>query len=351
MGEVNQQVIADQLGLSRATVSRCFTNHPGINAVTRAKVFQLAAELGYVHTENRSKASRKKPGQQLRFTVLIASDSEEYFHGDYLSPGEQILAGVTEFAQSNDIKVNVDLVPPETTDISDPAIANLKSLKKRKSRGVLLIYPFSKSIVDQLALKFPLVSLVEQEEERSLDCVDVDHFSGISMAIDHLRELGHRNIGFYTREYPVAASWSFRRYSAFLDKMARDRVRVRQQDLLGVFPRTFPSVEASIEAAADRTRNHGVTAWVCAADHQAYDLIDGFKKLGLKVPKDVSVTGYDGIANPGRKDSLTTIEIPFRAIGMTGAERLANRVRKRFGGRQHVSITGKLITGTSTGPA
>ena len=89
------------------------------------------------------------------------------------------------------------------------------------------------------------------------------------------------------------------------------------------------------------------TAWVCAADHQAYDLISGFKKRRLKVPKDVSVTGFDGIQQPGATSSLTTIKIPFRSIGMTGAERLATRMRKRFGEKQHIYIAGELQQGKS----
>lgn len=90
MPKVNQKAIADQLGISRATVSRCFTNHAGINATTRAKVFQLAAEMGYAHLESRSPAI-KKARKRVNFNVLICSDTEEYFRDDYKSPGEQIL--------------------------------------------------------------------------------------------------------------------------------------------------------------------------------------------------------------------------------------------------------------------
>src|SRR6187431_902001 len=60
MIEVNQQLIAERLRISRATVSRCFTNHPGINPVTRARVFQMAAEIGYAHLEKRTTNTKKK---------------------------------------------------------------------------------------------------------------------------------------------------------------------------------------------------------------------------------------------------------------------------------------------------
>jgi LacI family transcriptional regulator len=126
--------------------------------------------------------------------------------------------------------------------------------------------------------------------------------------------------------------------------MARLQLPVEPKDIVGIYPRNFGSPDEIIEATAQRTRD-GVTAWICAADHQAYDMIQGFKKLGIKVPQDVSVTGFDGIRRSGSDPTLSTIQIPFRAIGMTGAERLASRVHKRFGGKQHVYISGELREG------
>jgi LacI family transcriptional regulator len=343
MAEVNQQVIADRLGLSRATVSRCFTNHAGISATTRAKVFQLAAEIGYVHLESRSPTARKTK-RKTKFSVLICSDTEEYFKGNYQSPGEQILEGVSEYGQIHDALVDVNFIPPDVTDLDHPAFQDVTGLRDRKDRGILLIYPFPPAVIKELALRFPLVSLVDQQQHASMDCVDVDHYSGISAIVEHLVAAGHTRIGFCTRDYTVDATWSYRRYSAFIEKMARLKLKVRPEDIIGVYPRTFSSIEQNIEAAAKRTRD-GVTAWVCAADHQAYDLIQGFQKLGLKVPEDVSITGFDGIRGSSVKPALSTILIPFRAIGMTGAERLASRVHKRFGGKQHVYISGKLREG------
>jgi len=348
MTEVNQQVIADRLGLSRATVSRCFTNHAGISATTRAKVFQLAAEIGYVHLESKSPAARKTK-RTSNFSVLICSDTEEYFKGEYQSPGEQILEGVSEYGQIHDTRVDVNFIPPDVTDLDHPAFQEVVGLKDRKDRGILLIYPFPTTVIKELELRFPLVSLVDQQQHASMDCVDVDHYSGISAAIEHLTEAGHTRIGFCTRDYAVSASWSFRRYSAFVEKMARLKQTVRPEDIIGIHPNTFPSTEANIEAAAEQTRD-GVTAWVCAADHQAFDLIQGFKKLGLSVPHDVSVTGFDGISRSESDPKLSTIQIPFRAIGMTGAERLASRVHKRFGGKQHIYISGKLREGETVAP-
>lgn len=345
VAEVNQQLIADRLGISRATVSRCFTNHAGISPVTRAKVFQIAAELGYSHMETRARTT-KPPATQVNLCALICTETKEYFSGGYESPGAQILEGVAEYAQLHGALVEVHFIPPDVSSIDSPEFERIRSFARSKTSGVLLIYPFPAAVVDQLAERFPLVSLVDQYEHGPIDCVDVDHYQGISMLIDHLTAAGHRRIGFYTRSYPVEAGWSFRRYGAFKEKMARLKLKVDAQDVIGIFPRPELPVEESIAAAAERTRQ-GVTAWVCAADHQGYDLVAGLKKRGFKVPADVSVTGFDGIERRGNRPVLTTVEIPFREIGASGTQRLTARLKKRFHQSQHVYIAGRLREGNT----
>lgn len=343
MAEVNQQQIADRLGLSRATVSRCFTNHAGINPATRAKVFEVAAEIGYTHQETRTASGR----QPIKFTVLICSEKSEYYKGDYESPGKQILTGVSEYAQILDASIDIDFVSPTVKSISDLEMLSLQSLKERKDRGVLLIYPFPSKVVDQLAIKYPLVSLVDQHDLNTIDCVDVNHYDGVSLLIDHLVSIGHQRIGFFTRQYPVEASWSFRRYSAFIEKMARMGLQVSPKDVVGIFPTDEPDLQLTYQEVLKQTQA-GVTAWVCAADHQAMCLISFLEEHKLNVPEDVAVTGFDGIGRGDNAPPLTTIDIPYREIGMTGAERLAARIGKRFREKQTIYISGKLCPGATT---
>lgn len=347
MTEINQQSIAERLNISRATVSRCFTNHPGINPVTRARVFQLAAEMGYAHHEARTGIPKKS--SRLSFGVLICSDEDEYYRSDYQNPSEQILAGVTEYAHLNHAVVEVHLVDPSATKLSDPSYLKIENLRRRWD-GLLLIYPFPVPVLELLAPIMPMVSLMEQFDHSGIDCVDVDHYKGISAAVEKLVELGHRRIGFFTHCYQVEASESSRRYAAFMEKMVRMRLPVSPQDVINMFPAPERSDEESIDHAAEQTRN-GVTAWVCAADQQAYDLVRGLTKRGIRVPDMVSVTGFGGILPPAGMPELGTVEIPYRAIGATGTQRLADRIRKRYASTQHVLIDCRFKTGSTVGPA
>ena len=347
MADVNQQLIAERLRISRATVSRCFTNHPGINPLTRARVFQVAAEIGYTHLEMRTSKSRKKVAKTT-FGLLICSEEEKYYRTDYQNPGEQILAGVTECAHLNGAGVEVHFVDPKARSLADPSYSPIEKLRRRWS-GLLLVCPFPERVIEQLAPLMPMVSLVEQFDHTGIDCVDADHYKGISDAIEHLVDHGHRRIGFFTWPYEVEASWSYRRYAAFMEKMVRLRIPVSPKDIISVFPSQERNEEQRIEYAAERTRA-GVTAWICAADHQAYGLVRGFRQRGIDVPGRVSVTGFDGIETPPDCPQLSTIQIPFREIGATGTQRLVERIRKRFGSAQHVLIDCTFKPGATVGP-
>ncbi len=347
MPKINQQLIAKELDLSRATVSRCFTNHPGINPETRAKVFELASRLGYKHMEMRQSRNGHKRGT-LHYGVLICSDLEEYNKTDYESPGQPLLEGISEYTQLHKIDVSIEIVPPEANNLDEPPYSDLKGLANRNWNGVLLLYPFPKSVVSGIMQRMPCVSLVEQYGTSPLNCVDVDHYKGIAMVINRLVELGHERIGFFSRSYVPQASWALRRYSAYVEKMTQLGLEISNDSVINVHPKHSVSLEEGFEVAAEQV-SKGVTAWVCAADHVAYDLIAELKKRDIRVPRDVSVTGFDGIKQPSRAPTLSTVRIPFREIGFTSAKRLHDMVRKRFSPPQHILLGCELISGKTIG--
>lgn len=350
MKQVNQQEIAKALNLSKATVSRCFTNHPGINPETRARVFELASQMGYRHRMTRvsnGRAANARP----TIGVLVCTEEEEYYKTDYESPGRRLLKGISECSQLEGIDLAVHFLDPSIDSLESPLYFELFRSVGRSWSGLLLLYPFPQNVVDSLLLKYPCVSLVEQRGTGALDCVDVNHSQGIALAVNRLHEFGHRRIAFYSKPYKVEASWSLRRAGAYFEKMTQLGLKIRDRDMINTHPQNPLSLEASFDMAAERVRN-GVTAIVCAADHQAYDLIRGLKERGIKVPEDVSITGFDGIEPPAGMPSLSTIEIPYRDIGFTATKRLKDLLKKRFGPPQHILLGCKLREGeTVTGIA
>jgi LacI family transcriptional regulator len=148
MAKINQQYIAEQLDISRATVSRCFTNHPGINPKTRAKVFALASRMGYSHAEKREPASHQKAKKELVFGVLICVDLPNFVRTGYGNPGQELLNGLSEVARVQDVRLDLHFVRPEDLHLDSPSYAKVTASGRRLWDGVVLIYPFPQTIVN-----------------------------------------------------------------------------------------------------------------------------------------------------------------------------------------------------------
>jgi DNA-binding LacI/PurR family transcriptional regulator len=343
MHKVNQQAIADKLKLSRATVSRCFTNHPGINPVTRAKVFALAAKLGYNHFEKKATAQGERLPERIDIGVLICVEMPNFKHTEYGNPGQELLNGLSELSRLFDARLDLHFVHPRDLHLDNPSYARIFS-RRRPWSGAILIYPFPRTVVDELQVRYPCVSLVEQYGATPLNCVDVDHYRGISKLVDELRGLGHERIGFFTWRYPVEASWALRRYSAYIEKLTALGLPIRPEDIVNAGPRDAKTVEEA-HAYVAKMIKQGVTAWMCAADHQAYDLIAYLKQHGIKVPGQVSITGFDGIVMPPGSPLLSTVQ-----IGLTGGKRLIDLLQKPYDPVQHILLDCDLRPGETIGP-
>jgi DNA-binding LacI/PurR family transcriptional regulator len=343
--KTNQQKIANNLNISRTTVSRCFTNHSGVNPETRALVFSEAEKIGYTYLKPRG----SKNVSQKTIGVIICTDHENIHEDHERSPGFHLMPGISEFALINDIIVDINIISPRFTADS-PEFQKLIKKNRKVWNGVLLIYPFKSDIIKSLKTNFPCVSLVEQFGNENIDCVDVDHHKGLSTIVNKLIEKGHKRIGFLTRSYAVQACWSYRRYSAFTDQLIRKSISLNEDDVINVYPDRFLTPEESIKEAIKQTKN-GVTAWVCAADHVAYDLITHLESAGFKVSKDVSVVGFDGISSPLKNHTLSTIQIPHRSIGYNATKRLYEIIKNPYDKTQLISIKGEYLEGNTLGTA
>lgn len=346
MSPVNQQVIANLLNISRTTVSRCFTNHKAINPKTRAEVFSVAAKLGYHYLQPRNPS--KKGPKARSVGVLICSEVEEFNRADYESPGVELLPGVSEFAQLHDWNTEVHFVSPHAASISDPSYTKIHALKKRLWSGLILMYPFSPQIIGELTARFPCVSLVEQYGKVSVDCVDVNHYKGISALMERLRQNGHQRIGFFSRRYAIEAVWSYRRFSAYVENMTRLGLHYNEKDVIHLDITSAETMAEGYGRVVDQIKD-GVTAWMCAADHQAYDLIIALKQRGHNVPESVSVTGFDGILRPVGAPALETIRIPYYEIGFAASRRLFDKINKRFDAPQEILLDCRLQEGETVG--
>jgi LacI family transcriptional regulator len=256
--------------------------------------------------------------------------------------------GISERLAEEGLELKLFREDPETFTLRSRPRRILPELSNTGILGFILLYPFQVTSVEHLSSKFPTITALDDYERLEVDSVDVDAQRGISRLVEHLAENGHREFGFLSWRYKVATPWVEGRFGAYVESLFRLGLRFSEERLINV-RRTGQVGPDEVINRAQRMIESGVTALVCAADHQAYHLIDGLKLRGIRVPKDVSVTGFDGLIPPPGMPQLATVRQPFRDIGYSTVVSLMRRVKSPAAPRRHILVGGRFIEGETVG--
>lgn len=340
---VNQQAIAKKLKISVATVSRSLANHPGISEQTRDRVLQLAEEWGY-----RKASPQAKRGSALRIGVLVGLQP----NSSPLATFPYILKGIQDRAADEGVLIDVTYPDPNTFSLGARANPVNNQIRQGNWNGLILVYPYSPSIAAALTQKIPVVSTLEEYDQLRIDCIDTNHHAGIFMMVNRLVGLGHSRIGFVTWTYPTTGTWVAQRFAAFVAGIFTHGLEFRQDWIVNMHKSESALTPAAIaDRVAGTIRDHRVTAWVCAADHQAYQLMMDLNARGLRAPEHYSITGFDGIEPPLSLPRVTTQRVPNEAIGAAALGRLVNRIKHPQAERRKIFVDTEFIMGSTTGPA
>ncbi len=346
MSSINQERIARQLKISRTTVSRSLNNHPSIGAETRAAVLALAEKLGYQSSPART-LRRRRSGKPLTIGVLIGVSEANVA----LSTFPYVLKGIRERAEMDKIAVDVCNADPMSFGPEAPRQAVFRQIRSADWRGALLVYPFPPKAVEMISRKISTVALLEDYPELGLDSIDVDDTAGIVRLVRLLVAQGHRRIGFVAWRYRVGVHWTLRRFGAFAEGLFGEGVEFHPEWTINVHKHA-PTLEpvAIGHEVARLTRKDHVTAWVCAADHQAYHLLQELRVLGVSVPRECSVTGFDGIEPPTGALRLTSMRVAHEDIGSSALVRLTSRMLDPQAPRRKILVEASLVDGETVAP-
>jgi DNA-binding LacI/PurR family transcriptional regulator len=344
MGSIRQNAIADKLKLSVATVSRSLANHPSISVETRARVLQVAEELGYKKSAGRNSRPTKSERKPITIGVLIGLQPNSSPQATF----PLILKGINERAAGEKVLVEVNYVDPNEFDPEAWGNTVVRQIRKGAWRGIILVYPYSPKVVEALARKTTVVSTMEDYDNLSIDSIDTSHQAGIVRMVERLVSLGHRRIGFVTWAYPFAGHWSAQRFAAYVNGVFTFGIEFRQEWVFNVHKaaRAYTPSEIADEVAR-KIHEDGVTAWMCAADHQAYPLIADLRARGIRVPDDCSVTGFDGIDPPPTLKPVTSLKVPSEAIGFAALARLINRIKHPKVPKRKILVETEFVAGTT----
>lgn len=351
--KINQLAIAEQLALSPATVSRAFQPGSRIKASTRARIFEAAARMGYrPNAKNIATASSSaRPPVSRYIGVLVNSGEETNPNSDAVRVN--YLHGLSEAARESGASLVVDYVPsPRSGTLLDKR-QQPQALRDGILSGLIFVHRFTDHIVKEMAHMLPCVTITHEVADSRTDHIDSDAYSAMEAMIQHLVDLGHRSIGF--AGYWPHITWSRLRHDAWMLAMARRGLscapkRVIASGMLeekGV--ETRDEYEQMARACHERTEKD-VTAWICSTDMLAYTLMSHFRHVGLRVPKEVSICGYDGRVPMLGMPAVTTTKVPFREMGVAALTLLLDRIQHLGAPHRRLLLNTELFIGASTGP-
>jgi DNA-binding LacI/PurR family transcriptional regulator len=345
MAKVTLQSIADRVGVSRMTVSNAFSRPDQLSAELRERILAAADELGYVGPDPAARAlARGKVGSVgLLLTDELSQAFQDHVATEFLSSVADALTreglALTLLTSGDDTGAPAGYVPARDVAmdgaivyICDPASPEISWLERRG---------------------LPLVS-VDHDPSPHAPSINVDDRGGARAAAQHLVDLGHRRIGILALEtqYQVDGqpSWNW---------PARERMAGWKEALgaAGIEPvvkaarwRPQGAVVATARELLDRPDRP--TAVLCFSDAFAVETMQVAQSLGLKVPEDLSIVGFDDsplavAATP----QLTTVRQEVSTKGQEAVRALMGvMTASEPGPVERVLLPASLVVRGSTAP-
>ena len=332
---VSQKFLAEHLGLSPATVSLVINRSPAAKSIphrTQERIRRAARELNY-----RPNFMARSLRAQRSFTIgVVVPEISEGYAALVMSGIEDHLLeeGYFYFVVSH--RHRPDLIEEYPRLLQQRAVEGLIAVDTACRRGVPI----------------PVVAVSGHREVHGVTNIKLDHARAAKLAIEHLAQLGHRNIAIIKgQEFSsdTEIRWEAMRGAA---KVAGVEINER---LVGQLEGESSSPELGYKVTRKLLETAELfTALIAFNDVSAIGAISALREAGRRVPEDVSVVGFDDIQSAAfQNPALTTVRQPLRQMGVIAAETLLRRINAPAKSRYPKSITvePELIVRASTASA
>lgn len=316
--------VAKAAGVAASTVSRAFARPGRVNAETAARIFEVARELGY--------RSASLPGLTTSRTTalaLVVTDITNPFYAE-------IIRGAHEAAAD----LGYTLRLSHTQEDASLERAWIEHELPTVEGVVLASSRMSDSTIRTLAKQKPVVVLNRRLPE--VPCLLMDNARGMRRALEHLGELGHTSVTYLSGP---ESSWT--------DGVRWQALREAGYELDMKIRRVGPTQKPTIDAGFARVReilSQPTTAVIAYNDVLAIGVIKGLRRMGVGVPDDVSVIGFDNILLAEVVEpELTTVASPLRQQGETAVRNLVAMAGGAHTSREPTVMPVKLVVRRSTG--
>lgn len=325
--------IASAAGLSVAAVSKVLNNREGVSQVSRDRVMKIMAELGYRGRAGRLASEPLREATVLTLGRYVMNDS---FYGE-------ILSGIVETGNAEGVSVDVKIVSD-----GDGSRTLEQLFPNGFPKAFMLMGIDGASLIDEIvASGVPAVLVNGMDRSMRVASVAPDYHFGGAMATRHLLQLGHKRLLHVTHPYRESIR---RRIDGFRNAIEEAGLPFdAERHILDLGSPAFLTIEAR-DIILDRlaSMDERPTAMVCINDIVAIAAIQAVQAMGLSVPDDISVIGFDDLpVGAHASPPLTTMRIDRRELG-----RIAVKLLQSSGEAaavQRIGVGAVLLQRGSTG--
>ena len=330
MAQPTMRQVAELAGVSTALVSLVMRDAPNVSDHRRQRVLEAADQLGY----RPNVLARNLASRRTNILGVVLNDLHNPFFAE-------IVDGVHAAADAASYRVLLGDGRHSEAGESNA----VESFLQFRVDGLVIVGPWLDVAAMERATKSAAVVVVGRDVDTDrFDTVNTDEVLGSTLAVEHLIELGHRCIAHLGGGGGAGASGRQRGYEAtMIDHGLEDNIVSAVADY---------SESGGYEAAGELlAAPNNITAIFAANDLSAVGAMSRVEELGLSVPDDISIVGYDNTALAAmRHTSLTTIDQPTEDLGTLATNLLIERVNGRADAVHHVIPPTLYARATSSAP-
>lgn len=328
--------VAAKAGVSKRTVSRVINNSDKVNEQTRLKVQAVIDELHYSPSSQARGLAAKRS-----YLLGLVYDLPTLFISD-------VQKGILSVCHD----AGYDIVVHPCEIGSDKLFSDVRRFVNRsKVDGVIMLPPVSEirelgKLLDDIGV--PYVRFTSELSQQPWRLVVTNYVPAVTDMVSHLVELGHRDIGFISG--PKDNLSSRKREEAFVNALASHGLELKDEFVAeGAF-----TYESGVRAAEELlSRGVRPTAIFAANDEMAFGVMNVANAMGIPVPEELSVVGFDGtdFAN-FLIPSLSTIRRPTREMASLAARKLLATINEGADAARAFEsmVSPQFVPRESTGP-
>ena len=327
--------VAAAAGVSLATASKALNNRRGVSRRNRDAVLRAAQAVGYLEYENQPSRTLPSTVTLLTYGRMVGNDA---FYGD-------IIDGIVSEAEVQGVTVEVSILDEALSKRGE------RSWKALPKAAILMGIDEPQLLEEMQQAGIPGVLVNGIDQSMTFPSVAPDYYFGGWAATRHLLDLGHTDILHITHVYRISIA---QREIGFRDALENAGIAFDPaHHILDLGSTDMISMNAGPQIAKHLAgMEKPPTALFCVSDAVAMSAIQAVKDMGLSVPNDISVIGFDGLPiGAHAMPSLTTVGIDRRELGIAAVKLLAEREAFPESPAKRISLGVDLLNRQSTAPA